>query len=383
MTAIPPSQSPTSEPSDNSPQAPAQSPPVQAAAGPGYAAGPPWWTSPPKKKSLAWKIVKVFCWSIFFFSLLLNFWLIAALTTSMEHGQMKKKVLQAGRGDQTIAVFEVKGVIDDSQTARLTKFCDETAGDGNVKAVVLRVDSPGGGLSASDQMCRQVKRLKQAGKKVVVSMGGVAASGGYYISAPADEIFAEPTTLTGSIGVIATWIVVKDGLEKLGIQPVVMKSSSSRNWKDEMSVFQQPNDKQKEHIQALLDACQVQFDKVVTEGRGERLRKKEVAYEYKFGAGPDAKIIIGKEVEPLNAKVYMGDDAKSQGLVDQIGYLDDAINRTKSLAGLSEAQVMKYEHQTGLLDFILQGKADQSLQLSTRLLDEFQSVRFMAIWKGQ
>ena len=106
----------------------------------------------------------------------------------------------------------------------------------------------------------------------------VAASGGYYMSAPADEIYAEPTTITGSIGVIGGWVVLKGTLDKIGAEPIVVKSTHAQGWKDEMSMYAAPHAYQMKHIQEVLDKMQERFEEVVRTGRGNRLHPQAASY---------------------------------------------------------------------------------------------------------
>ena len=125
---------------------------------------------------------------------------------------------RSGSFTETVAILPIKGVIDAGQSAHVHQAVDAILEDSTVQAVVLRVDSPGGGVTASDQIWHEVGRLQRAGLPVVASYGAVAASGGYYVSCGADHIMAEQTTITGSIGVIAQIMTIEGLLEKVGVQ---------------------------------------------------------------------------------------------------------------------------------------------------------------------
>lgn len=200
-------------------------------------------------------------------------------------------------GDK-VAVLPVTGLIADSESTieQLKKF----AKDDSVKAIVLRINSPGGGVGPSQEIYEEVKKLK--GKKVVVaSMGALAASGGYYISVAAQKIYANPGTITGSIGVIMQFVNVKDLIEKIGLKGMVVKSGP---FKDIGSPMREMKTEERELLQGVIDNVHSQFIAAVAEGR--RMERESVA-----------KIADGR--------IFSGEQAKSLGLVDALGNLEDAV----------------------------------------------------------
>jgi protease IV len=210
-------------------------------------------------------------------------------------------------GGDKIAVVEIRGVILDPQATveKLTKL----RRNDQVKAVVLRIDSPGGAVSPAQEILAEVKRVQQE-KKVLVSMGAVAASGGYYIACGADKILANPGTMTGSIGVIAESLNVEDLLRKIGLRAMVIKSG--RN-KDIGSPFREMTPEERSLLQGLLDNIHEQFILAVAEGR---------------------KIPVEKVRELADGRVFTGEQAKSLGLVDSLGTLQDAITAAAAMAGI-------------------------------------------------
>lgn len=318
---------------------------------------------------------------VLFVSILMNFYLIAVLAASLD-GKFSTTTIREGQEDQTIAVYAVEGIIDAEAAEHFARFYAEIKGD-DVKAVVLRVDSPGGGVTSSDQIHHLIGKLRKDGKKVVVSMGGVAASGGYYISAGADEIIAEPTTITGSIGAIMGWLVIRGTLEKIGMETVMIKSSNARGWKDEISSFKLPDPRQRKHLQEILDKIQVKFEDVVRTGRGSRLKTREATYALEVGEGDEAREVTVTETEPLNGKIYLAEESKELGLIDGIGYLTEATDRAAALAGLTDAKVVRYEIRRGLLAELVGAKSSRGLELNIKSLDEFQTPRIMLIWKAE
>lgn len=215
-------------------------------------------------------------------------------------------------GGARIAIIEAKGTIGDGQQGvdcdKIIRLMKKYEKDDDIKAVVLRVDSPGGAVAPSQEVYDQVKKLKLK-KKVVVSMGNLAASGGYYISAAADKIYAEPGTLTGSIGVIFMHFNVRGLLDLAHVEETTLKSGK---YKDTLSPFRPIGDTDREEIQGISDDVYHQFVQAVADGRN--LKYEEVA-----------KIAEGK--------IYTGEQAKKLHLVDELGGLEDALAGAWTLAG--------------------------------------------------
>ncbi|MFA6133559.1 MAG: S49 family peptidase [Phycisphaerae bacterium] len=347
---------------------------------------PPYWAYPPRK-SWTRRFFGALGRLVFFLSILLNVYLFIALGTMAEGPKVDTTTLRPGRADQVIAVYDVRGVIDEKAVESFRQFYRHVMGDPAVKAVVLRIDSPGGGVAASDEIHAMVGQLQTKGnKKVIVSMGGVAASGGYYIACGAQEIYAEETTITGSIGVLMGWPVLKGTLDKLGIEMVMMKSQDARGWKDAMSSLQRPDPRQRAYLQTLLDTMQKRFEGVVREGRGQRLVTRKVTYTIEVPASnePNAASmpVTQSDTEPLNGKIYLGAEAKAMGLIDAIGYQDAAIDRAAALAELNNPRVLRYESHRSLLQRMMGAEERASLRLGPELLDQLQSPRMMMLWKA-
>ena len=220
-----------------------------------------------------------------------------------------------------IGIVEVKGAIGESQTGvdsdKIVKLLKKYERDDDVKAIVVRVDSPGGAIGPSQEIHDAVKRIK-AKKKVVVSMGNLAASGGYYISAPADRIFAQPGTLTGSIGVVSIHFNVRGLLEWARIEETTVKSGK---YKDTLSPFRPLREPDREEIQSISDEIYAQFIEAVAEGRGlPEPRVREIA----------------------EGRIYTGRRAKDLKLVDELGGFDDALASAWSLAGQTGEPKVQY-----------------------------------------
>ncbi len=327
----------------------------------------------PRRRIGVWIFV-----SLLVISALINMAMIAMLGGT--HGDMglATTTVRDGAAHETIAVYDVSGVIDTRAARQFNKFCNAIDDDRNIKAVVLRVESPGGAVAASDQMHSNVLRLKKAGKKVVVSMGSLAASGGYYLSAPADTIVAERTTLTGSIGVIASWMVFKGTLDKIGVEPIVMKSSHAADWKDALSPLSKPLPYQEQYIQSLLNETQATFEQVVTEGRGKRLKTRQASVE--VPAIQDAKAQTHEQTEPFNGKIYSAAGAMELGLVDMIGYERDAYDQAAKAAGLGNPRIIRYGPRQGLFAALADGHS-QGLAVNVESLRQMQTPAIEAIWR--
>ena len=209
-------------------------------------------------------------------------------------------------GDK-IAVVEISGVI--TQSSGIIEEIHQYLEDEGVKAIILRIDSPGGGVGPSQEIHREVLKVKTR-KKVVTSMGSVAASGGYYIACASDLIVANPGTITGSIGVLMEFTNIEELFKKIGIKGVVLKSGEH---KDIGSPFREMTPEEKKIIQAVIDNVHQQFIQAVAEGR---------------------KMDHSKVAQIADGRILTGEQAKQAGLVDQIGNLQDAIDTTAKLVGI-------------------------------------------------
>lgn len=212
-------------------------------------------------------------------------------------------------GGNKVALIDIDGVITDSKEVieQLEKHRTNPA----VKAIVLRISSPGGGVSPSQEIYEEIVKTRQVNNKpVVASMGGLAASGGYYIASAADVIVANPGSITGSIGVLLQVPNISGLLEKVGIKSVVVKSGEH---KDLASPTREMTEAERKILQRLLDDVHDQFINVVSKER--KLDRKKVE------ALADGRIFSGRE-------------AQSLGLVDQLGNLQDAIQRAATIAGI-------------------------------------------------
>jgi protease-4 len=249
----------------------------------------------------------------------------------------RRPVVSVGGG---VGVIEVEGPIIDSQETveQLTEFGD----DGSVKAIVLRVDSPGGVVGPSQEISEEVKRLV-ASKPVVVSMGSVAASGGYYIAAPASRILANPGTITGSIGVLMKLSNVEGLLDKIGLKATTIKSGS---FKDTGSPTRPMSPEEQALLQGVVDDLHAQFVKAVADGR---------------------KLPVDEVRRLADGRVYTGQQAVALKLVDRLGGFHEAVREAGQLAGIKGEPRLIYPPRKGkLLGQLLAEEAATFLQAVAR-----------------
>lgn len=236
-------------------------------------------------------------------------------------------------GDK-IGIVRVEGPIIDSKNA--IEEIKEYSKDPSIKAIVLRVDSPGGAVAPSQEIYEEVRKAASA-KKVVVSMGSIAASGGYYISAPATRIVANPGTLTGSIGVIMEIPNIEGLLNKIGVKTEVIKSGKH---KDIASAFRGIGKEEREILQGVMDDVHDQFINAVAEGR---------------------KMLPGDVKKLADGRVFTGKQAKDAGLVDDLGNLEDAIKEAAKLSGIKgEPTVVSRKEKFSIVD-LLRGQFPKEL----------------------
>jgi protease-4 len=228
--------------------------------------------------------------------------------------------------DDRIALIRIEGVILDAKDTidELKRYGENPA----IKAILVRIDSPGGAVVPSQEIYEEIKKARGDGKKKVVSsMGSLAASGGYYIASATDKIVANPGTLTGSIGVIMELANFENLMKKVGVESVVIKSGAH---KDLASPFRKMSDEERQILQNVMDDVHEQFIEAVSAGRGMSIEK----------------------VRSLaDGRVFTGRQAKGIGLVDELGDLQDAIRITASLVGIKgEPKVVETKKKFSFID---------------------------------
>ncbi len=254
-----------------------------------------------------------------------------------------------------IASLELEGVISDSK-----EFIEQLEDYGNrsgVRSVVIRINSPGGGVAASQEIYEAIQKFRaESKKKVVVSMASVAASGGYYVACAADKIFANPGSITGSIGVIAEWYNYGDLLRWAKMQNVIIKSGSM---KDAGSATRPLTEEEKVYFQALIDNIYSQFVSAVAKSR--RLDEDLVR-----------KLADGR--------VYTGQEAAANHLIDQLGTHQDAIEAAAQMAGIEgKPKILRPAKKSlSILDLVI---GDSASALSLNPDPSESHVRFQYLWR--
>ena len=251
----------------------------------------------------------------------------------MERGRELDETVVSGKGRDKILLLDISGTIsskekrgaisfrsEDSLVSRVREELIRAAKDDHIKGLLVRINSPGGTVTASDIIYNEIKRFKEEKKvPVVAAMTELAASGGYYVAVAADTIVAHPTSVTGSIGVIAVKLNAQGLMEKIGIVDETFKAGDK---KDLLSPMRPATAEERDIIQTMLNAFHQRFKDLVRKGRPS---------------------ITAAEIETLaDGRVYTADQALANKLVDEIGYLDDAIAVVKKGAGIKEARVVMY-----------------------------------------
>ena len=255
--------------------------------------------------------------------------------------------------------------------------------DARVKAVILKIDSPGGEVMASDQIYRAIENFQldekddhgkviRKGKPVICSMGSLAASGGYYISAPCRWIVADELTLTGSIGVIMHGINYRGLMDKIGVAPMTFKSGK---FKDMLSPDRATNDipaEEREMVQALIDETFQKFKGIVQDGRtaAHDLNKKEAKAENR------GRALADDWEDYADGRVVSGTQAYNLGLVDELGDFDDAKERALAIARLKDANLIEYQERYDIANFLsMFGQNGQAKDIKLDLGEQIPKLR--------
>jgi protease-4 len=277
--------------------------------------------------------------------------------------RLEEAVIEDNGAASKIAVIDVDGIITSSPINQqgysmvdiIKTELDRARDDRRVKAVILKVDSPGGEVLASDEISDAIKnfqdgkksngedRQQSKAKPIIVSMGNLAASGGYYISAPCRYIVANKMTLTGSIGVIMHGWNYRGLIDKIGIAPEVYKSGK---FKDMLSGSREPGEippEERAMVQSLIDEVYGDFKQVVADGREAANKKNQ----------EDGHALVDNWTDYADGRVLSGTEALKLGFVDKIGNFETAVDSAKKIAGISDANanLIRYEERYDLSDF--------------------------------
>ena len=286
---------------------------------------------------------------------------------------LQEKVIE-GTGKAKVLLLDISGFISDeeksstlgpdrpSMVSRIREELGMAAKDPRIVALVVRINTPGGGASASDAIYNELRRFKEAsGLPVYASIVGLGTSGGYYAASAADRIFAQPTAITGSIGVIAVTLEFSGLMEKLGVSD---KTYRSADMKGMLSPFRPDTPEEQKVIQRIIDSMHKRFVQVVAEGRASRLSMQQV--------------------EALaDGSPYMAEEALEKGLIDEIGYPEDVFKALKDKLGLKEATLIAYQRPGSYRGSIYSHNnisGNTVLNIQGPALGE--GVRFLYLWTG-
>lgn len=283
---------------------------------------------------------------------------------------LKEKTLQ-GSGKDKILLMDISGIISDTGkrsfsmldrgpgiVARVKEELDKAAEDKRIKALVLRINSPGGTVTSCDIIYREIRRFKE--KKnipVIACLMDMATSGGYYVAAAADTIIAHPTTITGSIGVIVMKFNVKGLFDKFGIAEETIKSGDK---KDLMSPFRGITAEEQKIMQDIIDSLHRQFIKVIDRGRND-LSEDDIA-------------------ALADGRIYTADQALENKMVDDIGYLSDALEAATKEASLAKARVVVYQRPMAYKNNIYSQASINIFGFGGNTPFGYQPLRVMYLW---
>jgi protease-4 len=291
---------------------------------------------------------------------------------------LQEQVLE-GEGQAKILLLDISGVISekkeseglgfskrDSLVAQIKEELQKAEGDSSIVGVIVKINSPGGTVTASDIIYHELMQFKKrAGVRIVACMTGLATSGGYYVASAADEIIAHPTSITGGIGVIAVKLNIDKLLSKIGIEEETIKSGDK---KDIWSPLRPSTLEEKGIMQTIINTLHERFVDVVLAGRGPLLSKEEVE-------------------RLADGRIFTADQALEAKLIDRVGYLDDAVAEMKESLKIEQAKVITFYRPGSYKATIYSGspftshKEILSFSISGDSLAPLSGVRFMYLWR--
>ena len=284
-----------------------------------------------------------------------------------------------GTGEKKILLLDISGVISEKKEStqlgltqktslidRLKEELQKAEGDSAIVGVIIRINSPGGSVSATDIIHHELMTFKEERNvRIVACLTGVATSGAYYIASAADEIIAHPTAITGGIGVIAMKFTIEKLLAKIGIEKETIKSADK---KDLWSPFRPSTPEEKRIMQRIIDTFHERFVHAVYEGRRPQLTREEIE-------------------RLADGRIFTADQALAARLVDRVGYVDDAIEAMKASLRLQDARVITYHRPGTYKGTIYSGLPEASpreinlIAINTSELDPLAGIRFMYLWR--
>jgi len=309
----------------------------------------------------------------------LFFILTGCITVSLPSVEPLEEKTLSGSGRDKILLIDISGVIRDKReknilgtetsrtmTARIAEELDKARDDKRVKALILRINTPGGHVTTSDIIYHEIVTFKkETGIPVVAEFMDMAASGGYYIGVSADKIVAQPTTITGSIGVVAYNVNATGLLDKIGIYDRTIKSGDK---KDMASPLRDMTEEEREIFQSIIDGLYERFLTVVLEGRKGKIDKARLR-------------------EISDGRVYTAPQALKLRLIDRIGYMEDAVSVARELAGLEKAKVVTYAQSGSYRKNLYSGAPSLApsvvnlVNIDASFISGGAGLSFMYIWK--
>ncbi|HEY2953458.1 MAG TPA: signal peptide peptidase SppA [Verrucomicrobiae bacterium] len=312
---------------------------------------------PPPRKSRGWMIVSFVLLLLLALSLFSNVsslfsGFLSSGPATAEGPRLEEVSVESHDSDNKIAIIPVSGLISGqsfdgsglSLPVLIKHQLKRAARDKSVKAVLLKVDSPGGEVLASDEINRELAEFQaKHNKPVIAVMGSVAASGGYYVSAPCRWIVANELTITGSIGVIIHSFNYRGLMDKVGLRPEVYKSGKFKDMLSGDKKESEVTPEERQMVQALVDTTFEKFKRVVADGRKH-------ANDQNSGAGRK----LSKDwVDYADGRVLSGKEAYDLGFVDELGAFDTAVDRAKAIAGIKSANLVRYDPVFDLSSLLL------------------------------
>ncbi len=289
---------------------------------------------------------------------------------------LKEKVLK-GKGEAKILMINVESLISEkkkskglgfaqrpSMVERIKEELEKAEEDSSIAAVIVKVNSPGGTVTASDILYHELMEFKKRTRvRVVASFTSTATSGGYYVASASDEIVAHPTSVTGSIGVLAMKFNIEALLSKIGVEQETIKSGGK---KDIWSPFRPSTPEERRVLQEIIDELYHRFVDVVTDGR-KSLSRDDV-------------------VKLADGRIFTAEQALQNGLIDRVEYLEDTIEKTKKDLGLKEAKIIAYCRPGGYRGSLYSRSSSfpvniNLLSLSVNDLASFSGIEFMYLWR--
>ena len=326
---------------------------------------------PPRRGGFVRAVFTTLALVVFSFSLILNVYLLlvsgVASLGSGDAGTVSN-VITPGDTSQKIAVIPIDDVIDTPLRDRFERAIKQIENDRSVKAVVLEIDTPGGTVTASDEIYNRILKFKaQRNIPVISTMGGLATSGGYYVACATDEIFVQPTTLTGNIGVVMQRFNYSGAMEKVGVADASITPEGA-TFKNVGSPFRPETPEGTAYLRGFAEDFYRQFKAIVEKGRAGKLKDK---------------------IDSIaDGRVFTASAALKLGLADAQGYPTDAYARAATLAGLSNPTVVRYKHQPSLFEALSVkwtggGASGVNVSVDPRVLHQLTTPRAMYIWRGE